>query len=132
MGRIYFAKCEHCDYEYETYIGVILSIDREQHLLRKIQRGEYGEEIKKKAETIPNCYISTSYELFVCQKCGNIERNELIKLCDGKDISEIQHIHDKYPCTKCKGKMKYIKIEDDFVCPICKNKIKFNPCGWWN
>ncbi len=133
MGKMYMAKCENCDYTFETLIGIGFSFDdRNKYLLKKIQRGEYGGEIKKKAENIPNCVVRTSYELFVCQKCGCIERKDLIKLYDEKDISKCQYTHDKHPCVKCKGKMQYIAIDDEFTCPKCKNKIKFRVCGWWD
>ena len=133
MGRIYFAKCENCDYEYEDYIGWAAGLDdRAKHLLKKMQRGNYGQEIKKIVAESPDCFATVSYELFVCQKCGNIERNDLIKIYDKEGAAEPKYVVEKYRCNKCKGKMQFVKIDDDFICPICKNKIKFNPCGWWD
>ena len=153
MGNGFVIKCEKCGFKHNYDIGIgFLYPEVCEDILNSMKLGNFGDELMRLANTIPNVAVHQCRAVFVCDDCGSWRVDDVIDLCSPiakkkrfmglfrtkEEIhtdkpyvmdAEIGHfykvIHSvERRCTCCQQKMRAV-AEDETI----KQKLKCPECG---
>lgn len=82
MGQGYNFKCKDCGFSTSASLGIgFLYPNVCDEILGKMKAGDFGEEIKEAANTIPGVAVHNKSAVFICDKCRSWRVDDLIELC---------------------------------------------------
>ena len=128
MGSVYSIECE-CGYSLSVSQGVGLFYPRQcERIMQSIREGDYGEEMKKAAETVPHAAVCCSSGLFRCPNCGDYTGDEYMALCApigeykprrGRFSSACSGEGIDYVMPYDIGRDYYVVLQEPVNCPNC-------------
>jgi len=134
MGQGLGCKCNKCGYSVHINFGVgffypnVMAETKEAMI-----KGEYGLRAKEFFERHPDGYVDCENVLAKCDKCKEYGQIPRLRLCDGSESEEFNHV-----CDKCGEKLEIIEnaeeklLEAKVACLKCNGVMSINDVICWD
>ena len=121
MGRGYLVKCDHCGYEAKFNLGVGMVFPYVYgQVVKAINNGEYGEELKEFFEKHKGAVVDVQTELYRCPGCNKLEEDYNLSLYVHKENKEPEN---GIWCSWC-DKEDYVFVKSfAHICEGCGKRM---------
>ena len=150
MGEGKSFRCRRCGHEEIIHTGIGFGFPQlYEDVVRKIRKGEYGQEWKRRFESVPGAAVNAEMLLYVCSGCGccredlNLSLYEPVNpaaVCETVDIfcganpaEDVDYVMPNrlsrdyrkikvftHVCPECGKRMHQYKDGERIVCPECR------------
>lgn len=118
MGSGIKLYCSSCGFSMEYTEGRGMNscyTHADEKLIKRIEAGELGDDFLLAYKNASNPRVGYTFELFQCEKCGQLGNRAQYKIYDG---SRWPIFSQRFECKNCHGNMVVVTDQRVF-CPKC-------------